>query len=164
MKTRLLVWAFLAALISNGAMIATAMAGPGRAGGPGWEDADAPMGRFEERGERYLERMASVLELSEAQQQQIRALHEAARAEHAPLREQLDASRKRVHELCAAEPVNREAVRAEIAAQVDAKTELVVGRAKVRSETLKLLTPEQRELAEKLKPKREFRRHGPRED
>jgi len=163
MKTRILAWAFLFALISNGAMIATAIAGPGRPGGPAWEDDEAPTGRFDGRGEHYVERMTEILSLTETQQQQIRALHEAARTEHEPLREQLGASRERVHALCENDPVNREAVRAEIAAQVDAKTDLVVGRAKVRSETLKLLTPEQRELAEKLKTKRDFRRHGPRQ-
>jgi len=160
MKTRILVGAFIAALVSNGAMIATAVAGPGHGG---WGDREEVGERFEQRAERHLERMADVLDLSESQQEQIRALHEKARTENAPLREQLAASRERVRALCEAETVDAQAIRAEVLSQVDAKTALIVSRAEVHSTTLKLLTPEQRALAEKLKPQREFRGHGPRD-
>ncbi len=160
MRTRILVWAFLAALVTNGAMIATAVAGPGHGG---WGDREDFEDRVEQRAERHLERMAAVLELSDSQQEQIRALHEKARTENAPLREQLAASRERVRALCDAETIDAQAVRNEILAQVDTKTALIISRAQVRSETLKLLTAEQRELAEKLKPQKGSRGHGPRD-
>ena len=153
MRTRILVIAMVAALVSNGAMIATAMAGPGFGG---WGDGEQAMERSQNRSEKRMERMAEVLELSEDQQTQIRALHEAARAENEPLREQLAAGHEKVQELGRADLIDEQAIRDLLASQVDAKTAMIVSRAKVRSETMKLLTPEQRELAEKLEP-----RHGP---
>lgn len=157
MKTRILVWAFVAALLSNGAMISTALAGPGYGN---WGDDEMMAERMEQRMDHRMDRMAEILDLSEAQQQQIEALHKKAFEENAPYREQLDASREKIRALCEAETVDAAAIRAEVAAQVDAKTALIVSRATVRSETHKLLTPEQRELAEKLGPRHGEKRHG----
>lgn len=157
MKTRILIWAFVLALITNGLMISAAVAGPGYGG---WGDDEMMPERMEQRMERRMERMAAVLELSESQQQQIKALHDKVAAENAPYREQLAASHAKVRELCEAETIDKGAIRAEIAAQVDAKTALIVSRATLRSETEKLLTPEQQKLADKLAPRKGEQHHG----
>ncbi|PLY00889.1 MAG: hypothetical protein C0624_11160 [Desulfuromonas sp.] len=157
MKTRILIWAFVVALITNGAMVSTALAGPGF--GP-WDDEGIMETRMEHRMDRRMDRMAEILDLTEAQQQQIEDLHKQAAEKNAPYREQLAASREKVRQLCDAESIDATAIRTELAAQVDAKTALIVSRATVRSETLKLLTPEQRELAEKLAPRKGGKQHG----
>jgi len=157
MKTRILVWAFVAALVSSAAMISTAVAGPGYGN---WGDDGMMMERMENRKEHRMDRMAEILELTEAQQAQIRALHDKAHGDNQPLREQLAASREKIQAICEAETIDAEAIRREVAAQVDAKSALIVSGATVRSETLKLLTPEQRELAEKVAPRKGGKRHG----
>jgi len=157
MKTRILVWAFVVALVANGAMLNAAVASPGYGK---WDDDDVRAERMEHRSERRMERMAEILDLSEDQQAQIEAIHQAAREENQQYREQLQASHEKIRELCEADTVDREAIRSEVASQVDAKTALIVTRAEVRSETFKLLTPEQQEIAKKIAPRKGHKKHG----
>jgi len=98
------------------------------------------------------ERMAEILGLSAEQQASIAALVEAERAANAPLRERLQANREQMHQAVTAETFDEAAVRALAASQLADRTELLVSRARTRHEIRGILTPEQRVLAEKLRP------------
>ena len=151
MKKRVLGWILVVLMVTTGGMLSAAFASPGDGR---WNDDHMYSERMEHRSERRMERMAEILELSEAQQEQIEAIHEAAHEQNETYREQLKASHERIRQLCEAQALDHEAIRSEVASQVDVKTALIVSRAEVRNETLNLLTPEQRELAEKLEPRR----------
>ena len=157
MKTPILAGVMALTLVFGGALLSVAFASPdyGQRG-----DDEMRSERMEHRGERRMERMFEILDLSDSQEDQIEAIHAAARERDEPYREQLKASRERIRQLCEAETVDREAIRSEVAAQVDAKTALIVSRANVRNETFNLLTPEQQELAEKIGPRMGHRKHG----
>lgn len=103
-------------------------------------------------------RMARVLDLTEAQQVEIKAIMENERATIQPLREQLQAARAKVKDLVKAETFDEAAVRSLLSAQEGNRTEMMVAKARAHSRIHALLTPEQRELAEKLEPLHEGRR------
>lgn len=161
----------LIALLAATATAVPALAAPGRCA-----DCDVPcerMGRPDGEmaadddapGERLLQRMTRVLDLSAAQQEKIRAMIDAEqeqavarRAQQREYREQLRQAEQKV-------PFDEGAIRAIAAKKAALKTEQIVSRAKVRSQIDAILTPEQRQLAERLRPEpgegREGRR-GPR--
>lgn len=104
-------------------------------------------------------RMARKLDLTETQQEQVKAILESERERVAPLRKQLAETREKIRQATLAEPFDEAAVRALAASQNEARVELAVSRAKARSRIHALLTPEQRERAEKFGPRGEGR-HG----
>jgi len=98
------------------------------------------------------------LDLSDAQRQQIRTLHE----QH---REQTQAAAARLHTAMEAQrkaadavPVDESAIRATTQELVEAQTELAIHRARLHAEVFALLTPEQKGQAEKIRAEREARR------
>lgn len=110
-----------------------------------------------------LARMAKKLDLTEAQREQVQAILASEREQAAPFRQQLAESRENLRRAIEAETFDEAAVRALAAGQNEARVELVVSRARARSQILALLSPGQRELAEKFGPWRDGRhgrRHG----
>lgn len=122
----------------------SAFAGP-MGPGPGVEE-DMPMGG------RHFERMAERLGLSDAQKEQIAALREAARKQAEPLLQQRQESREAMQKLVGAETFDEAAVRKLADKQARTQTELMVIRARTHSQINAVLTPEQRQLAEKCGP------------
>ncbi len=120
-------------------------------GGPGMHRGMGPGKRFA--------RMARKLDLTAEQQTQIKAILEAERENVAPLRKQLAETRVKILKAVKAEPFDEAAVRSLASSQNDARVEVIVSRARVRSRILALLTPEQREQAERFGPWGEGR-HG----
>lgn len=102
-----------------------------------------------EPGERHLGRMAKELGLSDAQQEQIRAIVEDHRAKVDPLRQNLAQNREQMRQAVKAPSFDEAAVRSLAADQVPVKTELLVERARMKHQIHALLTPEQQALAEK---------------
>ncbi|WP_305042315.1 Spy/CpxP family protein refolding chaperone [Geoalkalibacter sp.] len=102
-----------------------------------------------EPGERHLERMAKELGLSDAQQEQIRAIIAEHRAKAEPLRQSMEQNREQLRQTIKAENFDETAVRNIAADQAPVKTELMVERARMKNQIHALLTPEQQALAEK---------------
>ena len=104
-------------------------------------------------------RMAKKLGLTETQQEQVKAILESEREKAAPLLQQLAENREKIRKAIEAEHLDEAAVRTLAASQNETRVELVVSRARAKSEIFALLTPEQRESARKLRPWGEGR-HG----
>lgn len=104
-------------------------------------------------GGRQFERLADLLDLSEAQQEQVKALRDAEREAVKPLLQQLQENREAIHQLTQATTFDEAAVRRLATKQAAINTELLVSRARTRSQINALLTPEQRSLADKLGPR-----------
>jgi protein CpxP len=145
-----LLIALLTAVLAGGLTLAprTALAGPG-----GWFCKSGPGS-----GPR-MERMAAILDLNEDQQNRIRAIREAGRQQAAPLLKTLAEERDRLRVLTDAETFDEAAVRALAERHAATRSELIVIRARTRNQIHAVFTPEQRALAEKLRPHR-GRGHG----
>ncbi len=100
---------------------------------------------------KHFARMAKELNLTEDQQKQIKAILESERQKAAPLRKQLAENREQVRKAIEAQPFDESAVRALAAGQNATRVELVVSRARAKSQIFALLTPEQRDLAKKFR-------------
>ena len=147
-RTRLAFAAILAgALVAGTAIAQVPDRDSGRRGGPGrfglfGADAGLPL---------------RALNLTDAQRQQIRSLVEQRREQQQEvmtrLREAMEARRGAVE----ATPVDEQAIRSTTQALVEAQTEVAIQHARLRSDILALLTPEQQAQAAKLKAEREAR-------
>ncbi|HMK43537.1 MAG TPA: Spy/CpxP family protein refolding chaperone [Dissulfurispiraceae bacterium] len=109
--------------------------------------------------EHRMDRMAIVLGLSDAQQTQIKTILQAEREKNAPLRRQMADVRKELHGAMKAPTVDEAKIKGLAARQGQLKGELLVAHAHTRTQISGILTPEQREKAEKL---RATMKHGPR--
>lgn len=143
-----------------GILTATALVGavhwseaqPMGGGGPG---GAFPGDRMEARRmgpEGKFARMADVLGLSEPQREQVRAILQAEREKTAPLRQAMGESQRQLRQAMHAATIDEAAIRTAVANQAQLRAELIISRARTRSQIHALLTPEQRALAEKLQP------------
>ncbi|TFG60427.1 MAG: periplasmic heavy metal sensor [Deltaproteobacteria bacterium] len=106
-----------------------------------------------------IDRMAKKLGLTEAQQEQVKAILTSEREKVAPLQQQIAENRGKIRQTIETEPFDEAAVRTLAESQNQTRVELVVSRARTKSQIFALLSPEQRELAKKLGPMGEGR-HG----
>ncbi len=114
--------------------------GPGGArgfmgrGGPG-----GPLGGF----------MFGPLDLTDAQEEQVKTILETRRAASEPLLERAQSARTALHEAIETQPVDEATIRARSAELASVEADLAVARAQVQAEIVGLLTDEQKaELAE----------------
>jgi protein CpxP len=105
--------------------------------------------------------MAEVLGLNDAQKEQISAVLKSGWEKNAPLRRQMAESRKQLIKATKTTAFDEAAVRAIATNIAQIKTEMIVSRARVQNQIYALLTPEQRDLAEKLHPLMERSVHRP---
>ena len=96
-------------------------------------------------------RMAARLNLTSEQQEQIKTIVEAERERIAPVRAQQRELRDQLRTAMKAQPFDENAVRQVAASQAEARTEMIVHRARVQNQINAVLTEEQREQAEKLR-------------
>jgi len=157
MKRLIVIGALAVGTLAGGAWSAQAALG---------SDLDRPA-LYEGRGEhgkmdseRRLARMTKKLKLTDAQKEQIQALLKGEKERVAPLREKLRESRKQLRQAAEAETFDEAAVKALAANQANLQAELIVSRLREQSQIHAILTPEQRELAEKLHPRNHGKRHG----
>jgi len=101
---------------------------------------------------RHPGRMARVLDLSEEQQAKIQAIVTEERQKVEPLRAQMAETRDEIRKLSNAESFDEAAVRALARKKAEIQTELSVAKARTHNLIQAELTPEQRELAEKMRP------------
>lgn len=118
-----------------------------------------PGGRMGMGSGRHFTRFAKALNLTDAQKEQVKAILETEREKVAPLQKQLSENREKLRQAVEATPFDEAAVRTLAASQSEARTELMVSRARVQSRIFALLTPEQKESAKKFHPWGE-KRHG----
>ncbi len=121
-------------------------------------DAEARRGRGNgphdrDRGAKVL-RHADQLGLSDAQIQQIRSIHEAARAQAQPLREDVDQMRSERRELMRAPVIDEAAVMQLIDEMTPVQVALRKIRARTQIEVLGVLTPEQRDMFQQFRQER----------
>jgi Spy/CpxP family protein refolding chaperone len=118
---------------------------PGR-GGPGGPG----------RGGQGIDRMIFELDLTTAQIEQVKAIHDEARTAAQPFESQVRAAGEKLRALVEAAAFDEDAVRTLLAGQVKAETELRVIQARADAATYRLLTSEQRSTLA------EMRQHPPR--
>ena len=128
--------------------------GPQRRGAPGGERMRGP-GAFgpELRG----------LDLTEDQRAQLRKIREARQGEFKAAGEKLGAARAGMRALMEAETINESAIRAKSQEVAAAEADLAILNAKVRAESLQILTSEQQAKLKELRTNRQGQpRRGPR--
>jgi protein CpxP len=98
------------------------------------------------------------LDLTEAQQQEIRSIHEQNRDAGRTFGEKLMEARRALREATMADPIDESAIRAAAGSLANAEAEAAIGRARVHAQVWKVLTPEQQEKAKTLRADRRERR------
>jgi len=143
--------AVLAGLLAGGVAFAQGP-GAGRRGGPGGFGGPGPGGRGGPGG-----LPLQALNLTEAQQDQVKQLVQQSRAQNQSVAEQLrsamDAQRKAVETI----PVDEGLIRSTTQALVEAQTEMAIQQARLQGEIFALLTPDQQAQAKKLQAERNQR-------
>jgi Spy/CpxP family protein refolding chaperone len=163
MKNSILIAALLAAAVVCSALYAVA-ADPlsGSAVAVEKRAGDGPA-TYDMRKERHFDRMAEALDLTPEQREQIKAIRAAEQEKVEPLRQQMQEGREQLRAVAEQQPFDEAAVRTLAAGQAEIRTEMIVSHARVRNQINALLTPEQREQAEKLglfmKERRGFKGH-----
>jgi protein CpxP len=153
MKKSILIAALLAATVVGSPLYATA-ADPLEESGLAVEDpAEYDRGRAG-----HFARLAEALDLTPEQQAQIKAIRADEREKVEPLLQQLRNGREELRAAVEKQPFDESAVRTLAAGQSEIRTELIVSKARMKNRIHALLTPAQREKAEKLRPLMEERR------
>jgi periplasmic protein CpxP/Spy len=132
----------LVAMLAGSVAFAQGPTGPGRRGGPGGFGGGLPL-----RG----------LNLSEAQQQQMRTLRQQFREQNRAAADKLGAALAAQRKAVATVPVDEQAIRSTSQALAEAQTELALQQARLYTDVYGLLTPEQQATAKKLQAERELR-------
>ncbi|MEJ2032803.1 MAG: Spy/CpxP family protein refolding chaperone [Deltaproteobacteria bacterium] len=128
----------------------------------GWRNCDRGSARVERpnRG-RW---MAQILGLSDEQQQQIKQIRQEERGKMKPLVLSLREKRQQLRTAASSETFNEKQIRALAQEEAATQTELEIIRARMHHRIQTVLTPEQRELAKRIRPlfaKRHGRRGNP---
>lgn len=156
MKKRILIPTLILGALLSGSL---ALAGPGGCGSCGKKGSCDSQGQsrgamtyeqHEERTERRLEMMTTVLDLNEAQQQQLQTLFTQQWQDNQKLREQMQSERENMRTLKTADTFNEAEFRAQAAKRAELKTEMMVRKIKFQDELYAVLTPEQRIKVDKL--------------
>jgi len=164
MKTRYTTAVLIIMLAIGGTLATKALANHG--------DGDRRPGNCRDSsGEKHRGRMADmarVLDLTAAQQQQIEAILAATREANRPIREKLRQNKQALRAAAKADPVDREEIRSLTTAGGNLKADLLLSRIAIRKQIEAVLTPEQREMKEKIRPllkhrfgKRHMHHRGP---
>lgn len=147
MKSKMITLIFIGTMLATG--ILSGMAFADRGNTPSLEDRQD---RMEMKHEKRMDVMADVLDLSETQQEQIRAIHEMERAEREGTMQQMREYHEQMRTLLESDTFDENTIRSLANKQASLRTEMFVSRAKVKHEVFQLLTAEQQELAQKIKP------------
>lgn len=154
MKTRMMITAVaIVSMIGGGSGAVLAGHGPdskGRGSQPG----------MEKRADKFEAHMAKELKLTKSQQKQVKIILSDEREQNKKIFNLMHESRKMLMQMADAPTFDATAVRAAATEQAKIQTELIVSRTKVHHQINMLLTTEQRELAKKLREKRD-QRHAP---
>lgn len=148
MKKKIIITVSVLALVISGAVFAVAshrsFGGQHHFGGRGFA------GNPEKFIEKALQRATIVLDLTDDQQQQIKAIVAAEKPVMQPLIEQMATTRKELQQATNSGQFNEQQVQSIATKQGQALTQLIVEKERVKSQIYAVLTPEQRTKAEKL--------------
>jgi len=147
MKSKVITLMFIGTMLATGIVSGLAFAET-----TDTSSCEERQGRMEMKHEKRLVIMAEVLDLSEAQQQQVQAIVEQERTDMDESRRQMHQGREQMRSLLESDTFDEAAIRDLARSQANLKTEMFVSRAKVKHQVFQLLTSEQQGLAKKLKP------------
>jgi Spy/CpxP family protein refolding chaperone len=169
MKQKLIVTTLAILLVAAGSLTANARNYGGGGYGPsgtseygcgqnGWFGGQNSWfgGHRQGRGEM----VADIIGLSEEQQEQIEAIREEERNGNEALREKLWDYNDQMRGMTDAGDFDEKAIRAIAKEKAEVQAEMAVARARMQSRVHAIMTPEQQELAEKLRSTRRDRRGG----
>lgn len=119
--------------------------GPNRGMGYGMSSTD-----HEQRIAQRLNFLSLALDLTDAQQAQLKDLEQKHWQDRQDMRDRMDANRKVMRELAQSDDFDEAAFRTKATQQADLKTDMLAGRTNMKQQLLAILTPDQRAKAEKL--------------
>jgi Spy/CpxP family protein refolding chaperone len=161
MKRRILIFTLsLITLLGSALYVAAAPPGGPCNGGPCDGHCDGPGDGKEQPGGRFLERMAKILDLTETQQASIKKVLAAEEEKTAALHEKKRENRQQLRSAEEAKPFDENAIRVLAEQRGAIEAELTIARARAHSQIDALLTPEQREIAAKLRSERGEKHKG----
>ena len=147
------VGAAIAALLAGGATAFAQGQGPGpRRGGPGGPEGRGAFGRLGGPG---IDLPLRDLNLTDAQQQQIKAIRDRHRDESQQLGERLRTALEEQRKAVETEPVNDSLIRQATQQLSDVEADVAVAQAHVRSEVLAVLTADQKAQLKKMQADRQ---------
>ncbi len=146
--TRILTVTLALALVAGAAVARAAGAGQGEWGHGGFEH-------------HMLGMMTDYLDLTEAQQAQVKQIFANEKPTITPLIQQLHQSRQQMRQLEQSSTFDEAKVRALASQQAQTMADLMVEKAKVANQVFNILTPDQKAKAQKFMERREarFQRH-----
>ena len=150
MKRQIIIGSLLTATLAGGSLGAWNVCAAATRPAKGDRACGEP--RREMSPEKRLARMAKKLGLSDTQQAQIKVIFAAEREKNGPLIEKMKEYRKQLHDAAKATPFDEAAVRTVATNKAQVEVELTVSRARIQSQINGILTPEQRQKLEKLRP------------
>jgi protein CpxP len=103
-------------------------------------------------------RIFSQLDLTDAQKEQIKAIHEKNRESLRPLMEQIRAKRQEIRQASEGGTVNEALVSQKLSEIAPLEAKMMAERARIHQETLSVLTPEQRTKLEQMREQFKSRR------
>ncbi len=147
MKKQTVTYIFISAMLATGILCGSAFADMDNK--PTRVDRQERMGM---KHEKQREMMANLLDLTEAQQEQIRTIREEERAGHEGLRQQMQDSHEQMRALLDSDTFDESAIRGLAISQANLKAEMFVSRAKVKHQVFQLLNSDQQVMAKKIQP------------
>lgn len=150
MIKRVLIAASIVAAVAGGTIALAQAPPPGGPGvhGPGRGGRGGPGADFGLRG----------VDLTDAQRDQVRAIHESHRSEFDAARTKLREAHRAFAEATGAATIDEAAIRARSAEVAAAMADEAILRAKVRAEVFAILTPEQQQKANEMRSSMQQRR------
>ena len=145
-------------LVSSVGLVTMASAKPDSDGpGCGRSSHHAGQGQHDRGKGRYLERLTRRLDMSDEQRAGIEAVLDNSREQMAKLRDEMRANRAQLRDLTGQSGFDEDAVRGVADKQGDLKAEMIVLRARQRSEMKALLSDEQRAQLDEMRKGKHFR-------
>jgi len=160
MKKRILIITLSLATLFGSALYVAASPPGGPCNGPCDGHCDGPRDGKEQHGSRFLERMSKILDLTEAQQASIKKVQTAEQEKTAALHEKKRENRQQLRQAETVKPFDENAIRVLAEQRGALEADLTVVRARMHSQIDALLTPEQREIAAKLRSERGEKHKG----
>lgn len=158
MKKSIVIVMGLGLMLACGAIFVTAQSGAGTPRAPqrrGIEPPPPPPPPPPPLSPPHLDRLARDLNLTEAQQSELKAFMDAQRATMDALRKKMDAERGQLDAATASGQFDEAQVRSLAAQQAQTHADLLVEQKRIEAKIYSLLTPEQRARFEQLRRRRQ---------
>jgi protein CpxP len=159
MKRRILIVTLsLITLLGSALYVVAASGGP--CGGPCDGNCDGPRAGEKHAGGHFLERMTKILALTDAQQASIKKVQAVEEEKTTALHEKRREIDQQLRQAETVKPFDENTVRLLAEQRGAIEVELTIVRARMHNQIDALLTPEQREIAAKLRSERSEKQPG----